>query len=93
MPTTNAPRRPPDKNATVSVVYNGRVAEIAYQPQQVVQALLAHSLNEFQIVANREAMRLFNAMGAEVPVHQSVRDAGVEPGDQLILRQITVGGG
>lgn len=86
-----------DRNAsqkpTVTVVYNGRSAPVVYQPQQAFRALLAHALGAFGIAANRDDMALFNAAGAELAAHASVGEAGVAPGDQLLLRQRVVRGG
>jgi hypothetical protein len=77
----------------VSVLYNGRVAAFHYRPHELVHALLKHALHEFGIVANHDEMALFNAAGDELPPGQSLADAGVHPGAELVLRQRVVRGG
>lgn len=77
----------------VTVIYNGDAREIDYQPKQALTALLQHALNEFGITANREGLGLFTSADQELEPNQSVEDAGVKPGDQLVLRERRVAGG
>jgi hypothetical protein len=81
------------KDKVVTVIYNGRAASIRYTPQQAVQALLRHALKKFGVVAGADELALFTAAGAELPVDVSVKDAGVRPGDELVLRRRVVRGG
>jgi len=77
----------------VLVFYGGTSELIDYTPHEQVAALLARAEDVFHITANRHLMALFSETGRELPDHVSVEDAGVKPGDTLILRQSTVKGG
>ncbi len=85
---SRAPERP-----TVTVTYNGEDRTVTYQPQEAVNAALNQALNEFGITANRHLMALFTEGGTELPLEVAMRDAGVTPGQLLILRQSLVRGG
>jgi hypothetical protein len=80
------------KKLSVSVVYNGDTQELAYEPHQAVQALLEHAKQLFGVVTNH-LLSLFAASGAELTDTESVEDAGVKPGDKLVLGQSVIKGG
>lgn len=86
---------PPPKPAkdTVTVTYNGVDHDIDFNPRQAMQALLEHAMNVFEIRENRHLMALFTKDGVELPVEGSVKDAGIKPGDVLVLRPSAVRGG
>lgn len=81
------------KQDTVVITFNGEDHKLTYQPHEQVEAVLNRALNAFGIHENRHVMSLFNEAGAELNDHTSMKDAGVKPGDVLILRQSTVKGG
>jgi hypothetical protein len=91
--TVEAHDAPHENKTTVTVVYNGRTAALEYQPHQAVQALLRHALHAFGVAAAEGEMALFNLAGGELDSHVSVEQAGVRPGDELVLRQRVVRGG
>jgi hypothetical protein len=77
----------------ISVIYNGIRKTISYQDNESMQALLEQALNAFNIQANRHVMALFTLGNSEYGVTGSVKDSGINPGDELVLRQSTVRGG
>lgn len=86
--TQQAPSR-----TEIQVIYNGLTKTIAYQNNESMQALLEQALNAFNIQANRHVMALFTLANKEYGVTGSVKDSGINPGDELVLRQSTVRGG
>jgi hypothetical protein len=80
------------KQLAVSVVYNGDTKELTYQPHQAVQALLEHAKKLFGVVTDH-LLSLFGANGGELTDNESVEDAGVKPGDKLVLGQSVIKGG
>ena len=96
MPTPPAvekesPGKPTKGNVTVT--YNGIDRDSSYNPEQAMQALLDHAMNEFGVRENRHTMALFTEDDVELPVEGSVKDAGVKPGQVLVLRPSRVRGG
>jgi hypothetical protein len=77
----------------VRVTYNGAVDELAYQPHEHVKALLQRSIAHFHVTDNQHLLSLFNEAGQELPDESTLEDAGVKPGDLLILRPSEVKGG
>lgn len=78
---------------TVTVTFNGEDKTVTYQPHEAVEAVLNRALNEFGIQQNRHVMSLFSSDNTELQDKMSMQDAGVKPGDVLVLRQSTVKGG
>jgi len=76
--------------ATVLVTFNGEEKALPYQPHEQVTAVLNRALDAFGISSNRHLMSLFTEAGAELADHSSMEDAGVRPGELLILRQSVV---
>lgn len=77
---------------TVTVTYNGADKEVAYRPEELVQALLDEARRAFGVQSNH-LLSLFTEGGAELNDKKSALDAGVKPGMLLVLRQSTVKGG
>ena len=77
----------------VTVVYNGVSKSIEVNPNQSVQAVLQHALNEFGIRQNRENFGLFAQTGQELDTAISAEAAGITPESQLLLRPRRVAGG
>ncbi len=90
--TTEAARDRPKKRE-VTVTYNGLEEELEYNPKSAVNALLQHALKTFSITDNAHVMALWTELGVELPIEGSVEDAGVKPGDVLVLRPSAVRGG
>jgi hypothetical protein len=82
------------KKETITIVYNGEKRLLHFNEHEAVQAALEQALNLFDIHTNRHLMALFAEGGAELTeLHVSLKDAGVEAGDELFLGQSTVRGG
>lgn len=77
----------------VFIIYNGVTKPLAIEPHQQVQAVLQHAIQLFGITQNQHLLSLFKEDGTTVPEHQSVRDAGIKPGERLALRPNAVKGG
>jgi hypothetical protein len=93
MTAVTEPQTETQTHTAVMVLYNGQVAEFKFHTHERVSALLEQALDRFHIVAERQLMALFNAAGAELPGGSTVGEAGVRPGDELVLRQTVVKGG
>jgi hypothetical protein len=77
----------------VRIDYNGLVRHLSISLHERVQAVLERAENEFQITQNRHTLALFNASGVEVTDTQSVKEAGIKPEDELLLRPSRIKGG
>jgi Nuclear pore localisation protein NPL4 len=78
---------------SVTVSSNGVDKTVTYQPHEAVEAVLNRAENDFGIQQNRHLMSLFTTDNRELDDKTSMQDAGVKPGDLLVLRQSTVKGG
>ena len=76
----------------VTVTYNGVDIEFEYNPKAAVESLLNHAMDKFKITENRHLMALFEGT-RELLRNASLEDAGVTPGDVLVLRPSEVLGG
>lgn len=81
------------KKHTVTVTYNGDDKILGYTPDEKVRAVLDRALNEFHVTSNRHLMGLFTEGNTELPDDSTMSEAGVEPGELLVLRQSAVRGG
>jgi hypothetical protein len=82
----------PDEHFTVIITFNGSDKEVPYQPEQLVQVLLNHAKQAFEVEPNH-LLSLFTESGTELDDTKTAREAGVVPGTLLVLRQSTVKGG
>jgi hypothetical protein len=83
----------PPQHKDVTVLYNGRVVELQYRPAETVHALIEHTLHHLGIHERHEELALFTTTGTELPDGQTLEQAGVKAGEELILRQRVVRGG
>lgn len=86
--TTKAPPKP-----SVAILYNGAERGFRLHDEQSVEHLLKEAIRDFGIADNQHLLSLFNAAGAELPDGETLRAAGVKPGDHLVLRPGVVKGG
>jgi len=94
MADATSPTKKPAPPATkVAVTYNGRIKEFHYKKKELVGELLKKAVEAFGIVQNAHLLSLFDSAGHELNEALSLADAGVEPGDELVLRQSVVKGG
>ncbi len=76
----------------VQVIYNGVTKSLAVEPHQNMTAVVQLAAHLFGI-ADAHTLALFKEDGSEVPVNQSVTEAGLRPGELLALRPSAVRGG
>lgn len=76
---------------TVKVLYNGVVKTFEARPEETVKHLLDEAIRVFG-AANPHTLSLYKG-GAELADGQTLKEAGVEPNDQLLLRPSAVKGG
>ena len=77
----------------VVVEYNGNEAIFDYNPQRTVKAILERAIHTFRITQGQPPFSLFNLAGLELPATASGEDAGIQPGDHLLLRPSKVKAG
>ena len=83
-----------DQKFSVTVLFNGVPRSFEVEPNEAVQALLSRALQAFGITAQQHTYALFPVGSTtELPTHLSLKAAGVNPGEQLILRPRAVAGG
>jgi hypothetical protein len=58
-----------------------------------MQALLEAALDVFNVRENRHLVALWTTGGVELPLTSTVKDAGVAPGEVLVLRPSAVRSG
>jgi hypothetical protein len=78
---------------TIVISFNGIDKEFAIQPQEAVQAVLEHALNDFGISSNRHTMALFFPAPDNREItdpKESVAELGIVAGSRLVLRQSAI---
>jgi hypothetical protein len=83
----------PPQIKTLTVLYNGRAVELHYRAQESVHELIKHALHHLGIHERHEELALFTTTGVELADGQTLAQAGVGPGEELVLRQRVVRGG
>lgn len=81
------------RTRSLVVIYNGREEEFRYKPRETVGELLAQALLRFGVTTNTHLMSLFDDQNTELNEQFTLREANVEPGSTLVLRQSVVKGG
>ena len=81
------------KKFVLDFVYNGVTKPIEVQPEEQVTALLAKAIADFRISHNPHLLSLFRENATAVPENESVEQAGLKPGEVLLLRPNAVKGG
>ena len=83
----------PHKKFEVAVIYNGMVKEVDIRPDETVKQVLERATNAFAPLPQPHLLGLYNTSGAELNDADSVQQAGIRAGDQLLLRPSQVKGG
>lgn len=81
---------------TIRVTYNGVTKDLQVQPEEQMQAVLQKSINLFSLQRQPHQMGLFTEANVQVAgpnINQSVEQAGLQPGQLLVLKQVVVEGG
>lgn len=82
-----------EKKFVVEVVYNGITKSFQVEAEQQVTALLQKAVATFGITQQPHLLSLFRQDGSVVPENGSVEQAGLKPGEILLLRPNVVKGG
>jgi uncharacterized protein DUF2604 len=82
-----------EKKFVVEIVYNGVTKSVQVEPEQQVTALLQKAITTFGITQQPHLLSLFRQDGSVVPENESVEQAGIKPGEILLLRPNAVKGG
>jgi hypothetical protein len=81
------------KKTDIAVLYNGRIDRFAHKADETVGTLLAKAIERFGVVSEPHRLSLFDATGRELPDAETLHQAKVKAGAELVLRQSTVKGG
>ena len=82
-----------EKKFAVDVVYNGVTKSLQVEPEEGVTAVLQRAIALFGVTQNPHLLSLFRQDGTVVDENQSVEQAGLKPGQELLLRPNAVKGG
>lgn len=77
----------------VMITCNARTEPFAFIPDDLVGKLRQTAVVRFGIAQNPHLYALFTEANHELPDDRTLRQAGVHPGELLVLRQSTVRGG
>ena len=77
----------------LEVFYNGMPKELAAKENETIKSLLDRAIQAFGPLQNPHLLALFTKDGNELPDAQTVKEAGLKPHDQLLLRPSAVRGG
>jgi hypothetical protein len=79
---------------TITVIYLGDPRAMDYKPEELVKDALVRAIDLFGISNNRHLMAFFDEAGNELAnEEQTMKHAGVDRGDKLLLGQSKVKGG
>jgi hypothetical protein len=78
---------------SVKVAYNGVPREIEVKTEERIEHVLKAAIAAFGNPPNPHTLALFTTDGRELADAQTVEEAGLKPGQELILRTSTVKGG
>src|ERR1700730_13971497 len=81
-----------EKKFIVDVVYNGVSKSVQVNPEERVTALLQRAIALFGVTQNAHLLSLFREDGTVVDENQSVEQAELRPGQELLLRPNVVRG-
>ncbi len=81
------------KQFEIVVIYNGLPMPITVNPEQTIRAVLDHAIKAFSITQQPHLLGLFTEQGAELADTASVEQAGIQPGEKLLLRPSAVRAG
>jgi hypothetical protein len=78
---------------TVQVIYNGLDRPVDFRHGERVKALLDRAIEVFSPISQPHLLSLWTEAGVELKDSDIVDQAGVRPGDRLLLRPGAVKGG
>ena len=77
----------------VSIIYNGVTRVLEVDSHERTQAVLARAVALFGVQQGGHLLSLFTLNNVEIPDNESVEQAHITPGEQLLLRPSRVRGG
>ena len=77
----------------LTVIYNGVDKEFAVKPAESVKQLFDQAVMAFGIAGNLHTLSLYTPGGQELTDALSIKDAGIKPKDELLLRPSAVKAG
>jgi hypothetical protein len=86
-------REPKTDKLELIIIYNGVKKPLKATFDEAMKALLDQAIALFGSLPNPHTLALFNEAGKELPVTGTVKEAGIKPGEKLLLRPSTVRGG
>ena len=78
---------------TVSVTYNGVPKNFQVRQNETVKQLLDQAVQAFGPIGNAHLLSLFTTEGTELSDGQTIKEASINPGEELLLRPSAVRGG
>ncbi|GGI29854.1 ubiquitin-like domain-containing protein [Bradyrhizobium guangdongense] len=81
------------KQFPLKVIYNGLKKPFEVRPEETVKQLLNQAIGAFGSIPNPHMLSLYNKDGEELPDGETLKQAGVKPHDELLLRPSAVKGG
>lgn len=81
------------RTESVAVLYNGDPARFKFHAEELVVRLREQAIQHFKIVTPPHLLGLFTLAGVELDDDVTLHAAGVQAGDELLLRQRIVQGG
>lgn len=78
---------------SVTVTYNGSDGEFRYRPHEKARVLLDEAIGHFHVTSNPHLMGLFTEGNVELQDALSLEEAGIRPGQLLVLRVSAARGG
>ncbi|MBI3528368.1 MAG: hypothetical protein HY067_10400 [Betaproteobacteria bacterium] len=82
-----------EKKLEVIVIYNGVPKSIGIEPDDTIKQLLDHAIQVFAPLPQPHLLSLFTEKGEELNESLTVRQAGIQKRQQLLLRPSQVKGG
>ena len=78
---------------TVLVLYNGVPKKFEVRQDELVKRLLEQAIQGFGPITNPHLLGLFTEDGVELKDDQTIKEAGLKPHEELLLRPSSVRGG
>jgi hypothetical protein len=88
----NHPHPRPHKFEVI-VIYNGIKKPLELTIDELMKTVLGQAIALFGSLPNPHTLALFSEAGRELPATGTVQEAGIKPGEKLLLRPSAVRGG
>lgn len=91
--TGSAKHEPKEQRLEVVIIYNGVRKPLKVTTDEPMKTVLDQAIALFGSLPNPHTLALFTEAGQELPVTGTVKEAGIKPGEKLLLRPSAVRGG